>query len=223
MAGFKFERKTSLRSLYKQLGDDISRATTAAMSEVTDDLKNELRQQVEAAGLGTRLANTWRGTTYPGDGRSSLSPATYVFSKAPDIIDAFDRAPIVIPLGGRKYLAIPTPTAGVLHTSTKAHARLTPALWEAETGVKLRFFKPPGKRYALLVTDAIYRRQAHKYQLRKSFHPIKEGPGPDQAKTIVIFILVPQARMPKRLNVDEAAAHWADQVPSILERRLGDA
>lgn len=80
---------------------------TKAMDETTDFLKGELRKQVIAAGMGSRMAKTWQGRTFP-EGRNSLDPAAYVKSEAPLIIEAFSRAQIIAPLGGRKYLWLPT-------------------------------------------------------------------------------------------------------------------
>jgi len=61
---------------------DIAKLASAAMRETTPIAKQELRAQVTSAGLGTRLANTWRSEVYP---RSSVSlnPGGYIWSKAP--------------------------------------------------------------------------------------------------------------------------------------------
>jgi hypothetical protein len=61
------------------------RAVTAGIREATDGLKTELRRQISSAGLGTRLANTWRGEVYP-KGQPSIGAAGYVWSKAPGIV-----------------------------------------------------------------------------------------------------------------------------------------
>src|SRR5579875_3462666 len=90
---------------------DIARSVTAAMRQVTEGLKSDLRSDVVDAGLGQRLANTWRGKTYPEAG-ASLEAASFVWSKAPNIIDAFDRG-VTIRSNRGFWLAIPTPAAGV--------------------------------------------------------------------------------------------------------------
>ena len=57
-------------------------AVTTGIRVATEGLKTELRGQITGAGLGTRLANTWRGELYP-KGQPSIGAAGYVWSKAP--------------------------------------------------------------------------------------------------------------------------------------------
>ncbi len=50
--------------LNEMLADEVriaEQAVTQSIREATDDLKTELRNQITGAGLGQRLANTWRG------------------------------------------------------------------------------------------------------------------------------------------------------------------
>lgn len=195
----------------------IAVSVTAGMREVTDGLKQDLRADVVAAGLGQRLANTWRGVTFPRAGESTEA-AAYVASNAPKIIDAFDRG-VTIVAQGRKYLAIPTPDAGVRQISRRRASgstgnMLTPATWERETGVKLRFV--PSRSGGVLVADGFFRRQAARYQRRKSFRPIREA-GPVQGRTfVVIFVLVRQVKLRKRLDLDATAQRWAERVPGAI-------
>lgn len=137
----------------------IARSVTAGRRQVADGLKEDLREDVRRAGLGQRLANTWRGRTFPSSGES-VEAAAYVSSNAPKLIDAFDRG-VTITAKGRKYLAIPTPDAGVRQVSARrakgsAGNGLTPAAWERETGVKLRFV--PTRTGGVLVADGFYQR-----------------------------------------------------------------
>jgi len=221
MARFKFERKNDLRKIFDQLGDDIARGATGAMSEVSAGLKAELRQQAESAGLGGKVANTWRGVTYPVGGRVSLSPASFVFSKAPKIVDAFERAPVIRTVNGRKYLAIPT--ENVPRLGTRGHPRMTPAEVETFFNQDLKFARTKSGRL-LAYIDAVGGAKGFRRASGKQLGRLYRGKGvPARHTQVVMFILTPTAKMPKRFNVDEAAAHWADQVPSILERRLGDA
>lgn len=191
----------------------IAKSVTTAMRQVTDGLKQDLRADVVEGGLGQRLANTWRGQTFPTTG-DSVEAAAYVSTKAPKLIDAFERG-VTIVAKSRKFLAIPTPDAGVRQISkSKGSGRLTPAAWERETGVKLRFV--PTKTGGLLVADANYRRQSVRMQRRKSFRAIK-GSGPAAGRSfVVIFVLVPQAKLRKRFDIDATAARWAERVPGFI-------
>ncbi|MGE7417823.1 DUF6441 family protein [Methylobacterium tarhaniae] len=195
----------------------IARSVTAGMRQVTDGLKEDLRAEVREAGLGPRLANTWRGQTFPKTGESA-DAAAYVSSNAPKLIDAFDRG-VTIKAKGGQYLAIPTPDAGVRQLSkrrTKGSTdnTLSPAAWERETGVRLRFI--PTRSGGVLVADAFYRRQAARFQRRKGFRPIREA-GPERGrKFVVIFVLVRQAKLRKLLDIDTTAKAWAERVPGAI-------
>ena len=65
-------------------------AVTTGVRDATDGLKGELRSQITGAGLGARLANTWRGEVYP-KGRESLGAAGFVYSRAPVVVAAQTR------------------------------------------------------------------------------------------------------------------------------------
>ncbi|MEZ0252622.1 MAG: DUF6441 family protein [Methylobacteriaceae bacterium] len=214
----RFSAKVSdVRSLLSGTEVQVARSVTAGMRQITDGLKEDLRSDVRESGLGQRLANTWRGQTFPRTGESAEA-AAYVSTNAPKLIDAFDRG-VTITAQGRKYLAIPTPDAGVRQISRRRSKgstgnTLSPASWERETGVKLRFV--PSKSGGVLVADAFYRRQAARYQGRKSFRAIKEA-GPDKSRSfVVIFVLVKQVKLRKRLDIATTAKRWADRVPGAI-------
>ena len=38
--------------------------------------------------------------------------------------------------------------------------------------------------------------------------------------TVVMFLLVPQVKLGKRLDVARAADHWSGQLPPLIERQL---
>jgi Family of unknown function (DUF6441) len=38
--------------------------------------------------------------------------------------------------------------------------------------------------------------------------------------TVVMFLLVPQVKLPKRLDVPRAAEHWSAQLPALIEQQL---
>ena len=61
------------------------KVVTTGVRVASDGLKIELRAQITGVGLGTRLANTWRGEVYP-KGRPRIAAAGFVFSKASGIV-----------------------------------------------------------------------------------------------------------------------------------------
>ena len=59
---------------------DIERAVASGTRDAGRGLKTELRRQVGSAGLGQRLARTWRDEHYP---NRKLDAASLVYTKAP--------------------------------------------------------------------------------------------------------------------------------------------
>ncbi len=204
--------------LAKGLSDaetDAARSVTGAMREVTDGLKSDLRADVADAGLGQRLANTWRGKTYP-EGGVSLEAASFVWSKAPNIVDAFDRG-VTIQSSRGFWLAIPTPAAGVKGiNATGAMKRITPGGWERRTGMRLRFVYRRG-RPSLLVADNA--RLSKKGLARPNIGRTRGGAQFTRIKgrsTVVVFILVPQVTLRKRLDIAAIGQRWGDRVPGVI-------
>jgi hypothetical protein len=88
--------------------DQIAQIVTRAMQRTSDAMKAEARTQVESAGFGRRLANTWRGNVYP-QRAASLNPSAYLWSNAPAIIDSFSSGRSIMARSGSQWLMIPTP------------------------------------------------------------------------------------------------------------------
>lgn len=100
-------------NLDQMLADEVriaEQAVTHSIREATDGLKTELRSQITGAGLGQRLANTWRGEVYP-KGQLSIKAAGLVYSRAPVIVGAHDQGATIRSKDGF-WLAIPLPAAG---------------------------------------------------------------------------------------------------------------
>ena len=86
---------------------DLERAVTSGTRDAGRGLRTELRRQVGSTGLGQRLANSWRDRHYP---NQRLDAASLVYTKAPQIIRAFDEGAVIRSRRGR-FLAIPTENA----------------------------------------------------------------------------------------------------------------
>lgn len=90
---------------------EAAERVTAATRKAGERLRDALRQQVLAAGLGQDLAKAWRVQHFPSRaGAASLHPAALVYSKAIALHRAFESGAAVTARGGR-YLAIPLPEA----------------------------------------------------------------------------------------------------------------
>ena len=177
------------------------KAVTAAMRTSGSNLKSDWRAQITRARLGQRLANTIRSKTYPAAGKS-LEAAALVWSNAPQIIGAHDTGPLIRSKDGF-WLAIPTPAAG---KGTRGKA-LTPGEWERRRGLRLRFVYRRGAP-SLLVADGRLNSRGLGVASRS-----KSGRG---QSTVPIFLLVPQVKLSKRLDLGRDAANAIDGVPGLI-------
>ena len=192
----------------------IAAAMTDAMRDTALDAKQELRDQVTGAGLGTRLANTWRGDVYPQSARST-HPAGVIRSKAPLIVDSFLRGAQIFPVNGAKYLAIPTknvPRAGGRRGSTHL---MTPVEVEAVFNQDL-IIKPGRAGHLLAFVDAIKGKNGRGFRGRTKGRLA----GGRKSQLVLMFTLVKSVRMPKLLDLDGPAKRWAASFQSAVARRL---
>jgi hypothetical protein len=178
------------------------RAVTTAVREAGAGLKLGWRGQIVGAGLGRRLANSIRAEVFPRSG-VSLNAAAVVWSNAPVIIGAHDAGPLIRSTNGL-WLSIPTPAAG----KALGGRRITPAAWERKTGLRLRFvYRRTGP--SLLVADSVRLNARGHAAVSRS----KTGRG--QA-TVPMFLLVPQVKLPKRLDLARDAERAHDALPGLI-------
>ncbi len=171
------------------------KAVTVSMRQAGEGLKAAWRAQVVGAGLGRRLAGSIRSQTYPRSGQS-LNAAVVVWSKAPVIVGAHDIGPLIRSRNGF-WLAIPTEAAG----RSLRGGRITPGEWERRNGLRLRFvYRRTGP--SLLVAEARLNTRGRAVRSRS-----RTGRG---AATVPIFLLVPQVKLPKRLDLARDAVRVHD-------------
>jgi hypothetical protein len=186
------------------------KAVTIAMREAGTGLKSAWRGQIIGAGLGSRLARTIRSEQYP-KGRPSLNAAALVWSKAPVIVGAHDSGPLIRSKNGF-WLAIPMPVAG----KSSRGGRVTPGAWERRTGMRLRFvYRRTGP--SLLVADNI--RVSKTGRVRENITRHKDGRVSSRLQgraTAVIFLLVPQVKLPKRLDLVRDARAVENALPGMI-------
>ncbi|MDT8855076.1 DUF6441 family protein [Paracoccaceae bacterium Fryx2] len=177
------------------------KAVSTAMREAGTGLKTAWRAQITGAGLGRRLANSIRSQTYPKSG-DSLSAAALVWSQAPVILRAHDTGPLIRSKDGF-WLAIPTAAAG----KSARGGRITPGEWERRQGLKLRFvYRRRGP--SLLVAEG-------RLNSRGLGVASKSKTGRNVA-TMPIFLLVPQVKLTKRLDLARDAERAVDRVPGLI-------
>ena len=177
------------------------RAVSKAVSEAGSSVKTAWRAQITSAGLGQRLARTIRLEQYP-KGKPSLNAAALVWSKAPVIVGAHDTGPLIRSKSGF-WLTIPTGAAG----KSFRGGRITPGEWERRSGLRLRFvYRRAGP--SLLVAEGRLNARGRAVASRS-----KTGRG---VTTVPIFLLVPQVKLPKRLDLARDATAAQDRIPGAI-------
>jgi hypothetical protein len=193
---------------------DLERAVATGTRDAGRGLKTELRRQVSTTGLGQRLANSWRDRHYP---NRKLDAASLVYTKAPQIVRAFDEGAVIRSRRGR-FLAIPTENAPRKGTDGK---RISPTTFPEHGFGPLRFVgRSSGP--SLLVVDGLRASFSRKTGELRGFRRATDrarqsGQG---AATVVMFLLVPQVKLSKRLDVARAAERWSAQLPALIEQQL---
>jgi hypothetical protein len=193
---------------------DIERAVATGTRDVGRGLKAELRRQVASAGLGQRLANSWRDRHYP---NRKLDAASLVYTKAPQIIRAFGEGAVIRSRRGR-FLAIPTENAPRKGTDGK---RISPSTFPEHRFGPLRLVPRPSGP-SLLVVDGLRAAFSRKSGELRGFRRATDRARTrgDGLTTVVMFLLVRQVKLPKRLDVARAAERWSGQLPALIEQQL---
>jgi hypothetical protein len=192
----------------------VERAVASGTRDAGRGLRTELRRQVTRAGLGQRLANSWRDQHYP---NRKLDAASLVYTKAPGIIRAFDEGAVIRSRRGR-FLAIPTENAPRKGTDGR---RISPSTFPEHRFGPLRFV-PRQSGPSLLVVDGLRASFSRKSGALRGFRRATDRARErgDGLTTVVMFLLVPQVKLRKRLDVDRAAERWSGQLPTLIEQQL---
>jgi hypothetical protein len=193
---------------------DLERAVAAGTRDAGRGLRAELRRQFASAGLGQRLAISWRDKHYP---NQKLDAASLVYTKAPQIVRAFDEDAVIRSRRGR-FLAIPTENAPRKGTDGE---RISPSTFPEHRFGPLRFV-PRQSGPSLLVVDGLrasYSRQTGQLSgfRRATDRARRSGQG---VTTVVMFLLLPQVKLAKRLDVARVAEQWSAQLPALIEQQL---
>lgn len=201
----------------------LARTLTAAMTDATNLLKADLRQMTRDAGLGNRVANTWRGQAFPRSG-ASLEPAAYVKTRAPKIIDAFAEARTIRPrasraaesFSGRVKLVIP----GRDIRRVGLGARPSPEA--VERRMNQDFILKPGRNgHWLAFVDLAYgrwrRMQGAAYGRggKRRYGQERKRPRP---QLIHVFTFVTEIRTRKRYDLGRTGQTAGAQIPSLIAR-----
>lgn len=197
----------------KEIVDDLAAANTAAMHRTVDGIKRDMRQAIQAAGLGRRLGFTIGSEVYPKAGKS-LEPAGVLRSRgksAENILRSYLEGTTI--KGKRGWLAIPVrKNLPVLGRNTKP----TPELVEQRLGRPLRWVKARGRSTGLLVADSVTRGKTGKRVSAYGRDRTRGQRRSGRPETLVMFILVRQVQVRKRLEFAPLVQRWIDQLPRLV-------
>lgn len=197
-----------LKKMMREETVAAEQAVTRGVVEGTVGLRDEYRDQVERSGLGPKMAKTWKHKRYPPSGYS-LGAAGLVYADMPQVILAFSSGTVIRSAAGF-FLAIPTPAAPKRGLKGE---RINPSNFPEESLGKLRFVYRKG-RPSLLVVDNLRSSTGKRGGFRKAPPTaLKSGRG---ITTVVMFILLPQVYLKKRLDLDPPAKRWQNKLPELI-------
>lgn len=195
-----------LRAIYGSSAKQGKLAVTRGVGEAGRALQANWRSQIGASGLGPKLARTVRLAVYP-QRTTSFHAAALVWSRAGTIADAFETGALIRSQNGF-YLAIPLPAAGIKGIGGK---RITPGGWEQRTGRRLQFIYRPGKPSLLVDTGTVARAAP-----RAAFGERQREHRGFKNRTVPIFVLKRQVKLPKKLSLMNAGEQAISGLPERI-------
>ena len=219
-----------LGDLRQMLAEEVRAGERAAMTAVraeTAQVQQELRAQVTGAFSGNArgIANAWRSMVFPRSGKS-LRPAGLIFTKVPNVIDAFEHGALIRANGGRKSLAIPTGFNAARGRRGRGEKgmRVTPAQMVASSQAFLRPFKS-GRGFVWCLPLRQGEQTGRRRRTRLVAGGLTEvGTGNRKGREawargllqqgmVPMFLLLPQVTLAKRLDVRGAAERGLRRLP----------
>jgi hypothetical protein len=215
-------KMTGLSAALDAAEKGVAQGSMRAMARAGDGLKEELRGQIRAAGMSERLAKTWQDKIYP-TRTPSMTPAAYVWSKAPGIIDAYARGATIVAKAGRRFLAIPTDDA----PRVRAGRAMTPKEVEARYGRRLVFISPSDKGFRtpstrhravgyLVMRDLVVRKATGRWRSASQKELSGKTRNPRPVQMVIMFALVASVKVPKKLDLSGALNRAAATLPQLL-------
>ena len=200
----------------RQEGEALIAAAAEGVVDATTALEQSLRRQVVGAGLGQRLAGTWRSQVFP---PTATKASGEVWTLAPLIIQGFDEGPTIIACNGSRWLAIPTANVPPRSWGSKTpggHPRrlMTPVEVEAAFNRDLRIVQPPGSPVAYLIMDQLVAARSGRGFRQATSRRLAQG---RSAQPVLMFVLVPQVTLLKRLDIAGAIAAVEADFPALIE------
>jgi hypothetical protein len=224
----KLALEGNLKEYAEQTHLRIARGARIAAEKQAARAKLALRGDVRRAGLGDRLANTWRVTVFPKSASvHTHSPAVYVKNAAPEIITAHAEG---VTIRGRKgaWLAIPTENVPrVARAGNQAavggrgsRSRATPQEVESRFDQDLIFIPGRGGQMLAFIDKTLRGRLKRARAKGRSV----EGVEARFDKLVLMFVMVRQVTLRKRLDwpriFDDLTRGWAQLFPAEIAAAL---
>jgi hypothetical protein len=189
------------------------RAIQAGMQEATESAKQGLRDMTAQAFRSNKLPKTWQSKLY---GKTSFNPAGLIYSKAPELMRAFSEG-VTIRSDKGFFLAIPTEDAPKTGTDGK---RINPSNFPYQTWGRLRFVYRRGGP-SLLVVDNLRPSYSRKTgELRRFRKATDKSVAAGKTATVVMFILLPQVTLKKRIDPEPIVRAAGDSIPADINKHL---
>jgi len=219
---FSLAATGNLEDFIDQEIEVIERGAMDAAYKMEARGKGLLRADVRKGGLGPKLANTWRARTFP-DRAKSMTPKVRFSNNAQLIINAFQHGERI---KSAKGFDLPIPTDDFLSSISdrqrSQNRKNLIRLAEQKFG-KLRFVPVPGERFSLLVADSLQRSRGRRGGFRVASESAKRR---RKTESVVLFILVPEARLKKRLNYEaierDLERDWFDVMAQEISASLNN-
>lgn len=196
-------------------------AVTEGIRAATEGLKTDLRRAIVQGGLGEKMPNAVRSEMYPRNG-VSLNAAGWIFTKGRRtraILEGYANGAVIRAKGGR-YLAIPT-DAGKGMIQARGGAAFLSGRYGL--GIPTRLVVPPkgaAKQGVLWIVADLRKSRGKRGGYRK---PTPAAQKRRDTEEVVLFILVPQVSVQRRIDIDGLPEAWINRVPALIERALPDA
>lgn len=173
----------------------VLRANRGALEATEAFGKKTLRADLRRAGLNA-LEKTWQGDLYPRKGLA-FEPALRIYSKAEVIVSAFDEGPTIKPTGDG-LLAIPIPGGFAEDFPNPKGPDDKVDYARRKFGDRLFVIPANGNRPAILAAEMVGVSKGGRLGPRKK---TKTGKFTKGTQTAMLFYLVPQATLPKLLDI----------------------
>lgn len=191
-------------------------AAREALEVIGAEGKAKLRADLRGAGLGA-LEKTWQTEMHPRKGLA-WAPAVEIFSKAPVIVSAFEEGATIKPTK-EGMLAIPIPGSYAEDFPNPKGADDKVDYARRRFGDRLFVIPANGQRPAILAARMVGVSKGGRLGPRKK---TKTGKFTKGTQTAMLFYLVPQARLKKRLDIKTIFGELQQRLPKEFLKRFED-